>query len=100
MKSCFLICKSIYTLKVYSIHHTLSQNTNLKNILCGQNKRHKTCPLSGAPAHCSLTFNVRFIYELNHKLRLSKTAFGIFHFRFRSDKIKVYIFFQKNALTL
>ena len=56
--------------------------------------------LSRASAHHSFTFNLRFLYELEHKVRLSKTVCGIFHFRFRSVFIKVYIFVQQNAWTL
>ena len=56
--------------------------------------------LSRAPAHHSFTFNLRFLYEVNHKLRLSKTVCGIFHFRFRSVFIKVYNFVHQNAWTL
>ena len=35
-----------------------------------------------------------------HKVCLSKTVCGIFHFRFRFVFIKVYIFFQQNTWTL
>ena len=42
--------------------------------------------------HHSFTFNMRFLYELKHKGFLSKTVYGIFHFRFRFVSIKVYIF--------
>ena len=56
--------------------------------------------LSRALAHHSFTFNVRFLYELKHKVRLPKTVCGIFHFRFRSVFIKVYIFVQQNAWIL
>ena len=56
--------------------------------------------LSLAPTHHSLTFNLRFLYELKHKVRLSKTVCEIFHFRFRFVFIKVYIFVQQNAWTL
>ena len=38
--------------------------------------------------------------ELKHKVRLSKTVCGIFHFRFRFVFIKVYIFIQQNTWTL
>ena len=38
--------------------------------------------LSRAPTHHSFTFNLRFLYELKHKVRLSKTVCGIFYFRF------------------
>ena len=73
----------MYVLKVYSIHYTMRSNTNLKKYPFGLNKRYKKCP------HHSFTFNLRFLYELNHKVRLCKTACGIFHFRFRSVFIKV-----------
>ena len=39
--------------------------------------------LSRAPTHHGFTFKLRFLYELKHKVRLSKTVCGIFHFRFR-----------------
>ena len=50
-----------------------------------------------APTHHSFTFNLRFLYELKHKARLSKTVCGIFHFRFRFVFIKVYILVRQNA---
>ena len=53
-----------------------------------------------APTHHSFTFNLRFLYELKYKVRLSKTVCGIFYFRFRFVFIKVYIFAQQNAWTL
>ena len=56
--------------------------------------------ISPAPTHHSFTFNLRFLYELKHKVRLSKTVCEIFHFRFRFVFIKVYIFVQQNAWTL
>ena len=37
--------------------------------------------LSQAPTHHSFTFNLRFLYEVKHKVRLSKTVCGI-PFRF------------------
>ena len=54
--------------------------------------------LSWAPTHPG--FTLRFWYELNHKVRLSKTVCGTFHIRFRFIFIKVYIFVQQNAWTL
>ena len=48
--------------------------------------------LSRAPTHHSFTFNLRFLYELKHKVCLSKTVRGIFHFQFCFGFIKVYIF--------
>ena len=56
--------------------------------------------LSRALTHHSFIFNLRFLYELKHKVRLSKTVCGIFHFQFRFVFIKVYIFVQQNAWTL
>ena len=52
--------------------------------------------LSRAPTHHSFTFNLRFLYELKHTVRLSKTVWGIFHFRFRFVFIKVYNLVQQN----
>ena len=87
---------------MYSIHYTLRQNTNDKNISFGQNKRYKKFPhfLSQAPTHHSFTFNLQFLYELKHKVCLSRTVCGIFYFRFRFVLIKIYIFVQQNAWTL
>ena len=56
--------------------------------------------LSRAPTHHSFTFNSRLLYELKHKVRLSKTVCGIFHIRFGFVFIKVYIFVQQNVWTL
>ena len=51
--------------------------------------------LSRAPTHHSFTFNLQFLYELKHKVRLSKTVCGIFHLRFRSVFIKFIFLFNK-----
>ena len=40
--------------------------------------------LSRALTHHSFAFDLRFLYELKHKVRLSKTVCGIFDFLFRS----------------
>ena len=56
--------------------------------------------LSRAPTHCNFIFNSRFLYELKHKVCLSKTVCGIFHIQFRFVFIKVFIFLQQNAWTL
>ena len=37
---------------------------------------------SWAPTHYSLTFNLRFLYELKHEGSLPKSVCMIFHFRF------------------
>ena len=47
-----------------------------------------------APIHHSFTFNLWFLYELKHKVCLSKTVCGVFHFWFCFVFIKVYIFVQ------
>ena len=39
--------------------------------------------ISRVPTHHSCTFDLRFLYELKLKVRLSKTVRGIFYFRFR-----------------
>ena len=82
------VCKSIYILKVYSIHYKKTVQKMLYLFL------------SRAPTHHSFTFNLRFLYELKHKVRLSKTMCWIFHFRFRFVFIKINIFFQQNTWTL
>ena len=56
--------------------------------------------LSRAPTHHNFIFNLQFLFELKHIVRLSKIMCGIFHFRFRFAFIKVYIFVQQNARTL
>ena len=53
-----------------------------------------------APTHYCLTFNLRFLHELKHKVRLSKTLCEIFHFPFCFFFINAYIFVQQNAWTL
>ena len=56
--------------------------------------------LSQALTRHSFTFNLRFVFELKHKVRLSKTVCRIFHLRFRFRFIKVYIFVQPKVWTL
>ena len=56
--------------------------------------------LSRDPTHHNFSFNLRFLYELKRKVRLSKTVCGIFHFQFRFVLIKLYIFVQQNAWTI
>ena len=56
--------------------------------------------ISRAPTHHSFTFNLRFLHELKHKIRLSKTVCRIFYFQFRFVFIKVYILVQQNASAL
>ena len=54
----------------------------------------------GAPTHHSFTFNLRFLYEMKHKVCLSKTVCGVFHFWLLFVFIKVYIFVRQDAWTL
>ena len=73
----------MYILKAYSIRYTVRENANLKKISFGQNKhdtKNALFFLLRAPTHHSFTFNLLFLYELQHKVRLSKTVRGIFHF--------------------
>ena len=72
----------MYILNEYSVHYTLRENTNVKKIIFGENKRFKRCSLffSPAPTHHSFTFNLRFLYELTHMVCLSNTMCWIFHF--------------------
>ena len=53
--------------------------------------------LSRATTRHSFTFNSQFLYELKHKVYLSKIICGNIHFRFRNVFIKVYIFVQEKA---
>ena len=56
--------------------------------------------LSRTPFHHSFIFDLRFLYDLKHKVRLSKFVCRILHFRFSFIFIKVYIFIQENAYAL
>ena len=47
-----------------------------------------------------LLLTLQFLYELKHMVHLSKTACGIFHFRFCLVFIELYIFVQQKAWTL
>ena len=82
----------------YTIHWGKRQM--LKKFTSDKINGTKTVLLSRAPTHNRFTFDLRFLYELKHKVRLSKTICGIFHFRFRFVFIKVYIFVQQNTWTL
>ena len=50
--------------------------------------------LSRTPTHHSFIFNLQFLYELKHKVRLFKIVCEIFHFQFRFVFIKVYMFIK------
>ena len=57
-----------------------------------KNRKNTLFFLSQAPIHHSFTFDLRSLYDLKHKVHLSETVCGIFHFWFRSVFIKAYIF--------
>ena len=48
-----------------------------------------------SPTYRSFTLNLRFLYELKHKVRFYKIVCRIFNFRFRFHFIKVHIFVQQ-----
>ena len=102
MKQYFLICKSIYILKVYYTIHYFDKTQMLKKFPLEKKNGIKNAIifLSRAPTHLSFTFNFRLLYELIHNIRLSENACWIFHFRFRFVFIKVYIFIQQNESAL
>ena len=55
--------------------------------------------LSRAPSYHSFTFNSQLLYELKHKVYLSRTVCGIFHFRFRRILLKfIFLFNKKHGL--
>ena len=56
--------------------------------------------LSGAPVNHSFIFNLRLLFELKHKVRLSKSGCGIFHIRFCFVFIKVYFFVEQKGSAL
>ena len=82
----------------YTIHW--DETWMLKNFF-QQNKHYKKCTLflSRVPTHHSFTINSHLLYELRHKVHLSKTVCGIFHFLFRLVFIKfIFIFDKKHGL--
>ena len=81
----FDTCKSMYILKMYSIHYTLSKKTQILRKFPSDKingTKYAFFLLSWAPSHHSFTFNLRFLYELKHKVHLSKTVSFIFLFWF------------------
>ena len=102
----FLICKSMYILRKYSIHYIntihWAKTQMLKKFPSDKRNGTKNAIFFSfaSSTHRSLIFNLWFFYELKHKVRLSKTLCRIFHFRSRFVFIKVHIFVQQNAWTL
>ena len=82
--------ESVFNTLYIEIKHMLKNSSK-------QNKWYKKCLLfSFASSNSSqFTFNLQFLYELEHKVRLSKIVCEIFHFRLRFVFIKVHIFFNK-----
>ena len=98
----FLICKSMYILEVCSIHCTLRQNADVKNISFGQNKRHKNALFF---FHEFFSFSFITVFFCDSYMSWSTrfihlTVSGIFHFQFRLVFVKVFIFVQQSAWTL
>ena len=56
--------------------------------------------LSRTPTHRSFTFDLRFLYELQHKVRLCNTVCEIFRFESHFVFVTVYIFVQRIGWTL
>ena len=98
----FLTCISMYILKVCSMILHWDKTQMLKKFPSDEiNGIKRDLFFWRAPTHHSFTFDLRFFYELNHKVRFSKTVCRIFHFRLRLVFLKVYIFVvQQNASTL
>ena len=100
---------SMHILKVYSVHYSFlghsvhwDKTQMLKKFPSDKINGTKNALffLSRIPTHHSSTFNSQLLYEMKHKVCLSKTVCGILHFRFRFVFIRVYIFVQQNAWTL
>ena len=86
---------SIYILKVYSIYTIDWDKTQINRT------KNAFFLLLGVPTHHSFTFDSPFLYDLKHKVRLSKSMCGIFHFRFPfSFFINIYIFVQQKVWIL
>ena len=90
----YIFCKCIQ----YTIHWDKTQMLKKTSKINGT--KNALFFLSRAQTHHTFTFNLRFLYELNYKVRLSENVCGIFHYRFRFVFIKVYIFVHQNAWTL
>ena len=46
-----------------------------------------------ASTYHSFTFNSRFLFKMMHRIRLSKSVCGIFHFRFGFVFIEVFFYY-------
>ena len=79
----------------YTIHRDKTQMQKRISSEKINNAKNALSFLSRAPTHESFTFNLRFLYRLKHKVRLSKTICGIFDFRSRLLLLKFIILFKK-----
>ena len=73
----------MYVLKVYSIYYTLRYNTTVKKNLTldkMNGSKNALIFLLRAPTNHSFSFNLEFLYEVKHKVCLSKTVCGTFNF--------------------
>ena len=89
---CFDIQKYVYSESMFKIH-------------CDKTEMLQKFPLDkislqNMPSLFHEPKNLWFLYELKHKVRLSKTVCGLFHFRFRLVFVNFFIFVQQNAGTL
>ena len=97
VKFCFLTCKSSYIFWKF-VKWTLYWDKTQISSEKVKNTKNALFFLSQAPTLHRFTFNSRFLYELKHKVWLSKAECGIFHFRFRFVFIKVYIIFPTKSM--
>ena len=102
----FDILKYIYSESVFNALYIEIKHNCYKKFLQTKKKNGVTKALFfhflsfWAPTYHSVTLNLLFLYELKHKVLLSKTMCGIFDFLFRFVFIKVCICVQQNARTL
>ena len=85
--------KSIYILKVCTLYIEIKYK-RYKNFL----KITALFFLLRASTHHSFIFNQRFLYELKHRVRLSKSMCRIFYFRLHFIFVKVYFFVYSKIL--
>ena len=97
----FDMWKSVYSENVFNTLYTEVKQT-LKKLSSDKinDTENALIFISRAPIYYSFTFNLRFLYELKHKVCLSKNLCEFFHFRISFVFIKVYIFVQQNSWTL
>ena len=79
----FDMLKYVYSESVFNTLYIEKKHKMLKKFPSDKIKGTKNTIffLSLTPAHESFTFNLRFLYELKHKVHLSNSVCWIFHFR-------------------